>query len=166
MKNKATQMRESAGIASLSAYREHKLYSTPHTPPPPDHDRVATTRDALLGEINSRNSPVIAYAAVLMSENGDITLSAAGIEPEFAPAIQSGLSRIKKRIDEHTGHRPHRRNHAGFARLLPILSAAILAATYINVVPWLDVALSAAGQVLAGVAAKRHSDESDTIPDK
>ncbi|MCA8351394.1 hypothetical protein [Burkholderia cepacia] len=89
-----------------------------------------------------------------MSENGDITLSAAGIEPEFTPAILSGLTRIHDRIDERTSRR-RRRNQAGFAQLIPLVSAAILAATYINVVPWMDVALSVAGQLLAGVAVMR-----------
>ncbi|AOI94823.1 hypothetical protein WS66_03730 [Burkholderia sp. LA-2-3-30-S1-D2] len=106
---------------------------------------------------------MIAYAAVFLSENGDITLSAAGIEPEFAPAIQSGIDRINRRIDEHTGRNSRQRNQTGFARLIPILSAAIFAAMYVNVVPWIDVALSAAGQVLAGLAAKRRPPEDGPI---
>ncbi|KML53858.1 hypothetical protein VL15_21840 [Burkholderia cepacia] len=154
MKTKVTPPRESAGIANLSAFRARKFQSTSSTPPEPRRDREAVTRNALLGELNSRNSPVIAYAAVLMLENGDITLSAAGIEPEFAPAIQSGLTRIHDRIDEHTSRR-RRRNQAGFVQIIPLVSAAILAATYINVVPWMDVALSVAGQLLAGVAVMR-----------
>lgn len=156
MKTKVTPPRESAGIANLSAFRALKFQSTSNTPPEPRRDREAVTRDALLGELNSRSSPVIAYAAVLMSENGDITLSAAGIEPEFAPAIQSGLTRIHDRIDERTSRR-RRRNQAGFAQVIPLVSATILAATYINVVPWMDVALSIVGQLLAGVAVMRRN---------
>ncbi|UTV53976.1 hypothetical protein [Burkholderia arboris] len=165
MKTKVTPPRESAGIANLSAFRALKFKSTSNTPPEPRRDREAVTRNALLGELNSRSSPVIAYAAVFMSENGDITLSAAGIEPEFAPAIQSGLTRIHDRIDERTSRR-RRRNQAGFAQIIPLVSAAILAATYINVVPWMDVVLSVAGQLLAGVAVMRRDRTHAPIRDK
>ncbi|HDR8956759.1 TPA: hypothetical protein QDA70_000380 [Burkholderia vietnamiensis] len=154
MKTKATPPRESADVANLSAFRALKLPFPSNTPPKSRHDREAVARNALLGELSSRSSPVIAYAAVLMSENGDITLSAAGIEPEFAPAIQSALTRIHDRIDEHTRRRRPSKQ-AGFAQIIPLASAAILAATYINVVPWMDVALSVAGQLLAGVAVMR-----------
>ncbi|HDR9174237.1 TPA: hypothetical protein QDB23_001448 [Burkholderia vietnamiensis] len=154
MKTKVTPPRESADVANLSAFRALKLESALSTPSELRSDRESVTRNALLGELAARNSPVIAYAAVLMSENGDITLSAAGIEQEFAPAILSGLTRIHDRIDERTSQRP-RRNQAGFAQLIPLVSAAILAATYINVVPWMDVALSVAGQLLAGIAVMR-----------
>ncbi|MEB2497357.1 hypothetical protein SB396_11420 [Burkholderia cenocepacia] len=156
MKTKATPPRESADVANLSAFRALKLQFATSTPPELRSDRESVTRNALLGELAARSSPVIAYAAVLMSENGDITLSAAGIEPEFAPAILSGLSRIHDRIDERTSRR-RRGNQAGFAQLIPLVSAAILAATYINVVPWMDVALSIAGQLLAGVAVLRRN---------
>lgn len=166
MKTKATQTRENAGVASLSAYRQYKLQSASDTPSKSNSERAAVARDALLGEFNSRSSPVIAYAAVLMSENGDITLSAAGIEPEFAPAIQSGMSRISQRIDQHVSRTARRKNQTGFARLIPLLSAAILAATYINVVPWIDVVLSLAGQALAGLAAKRRAPERVQTRDK
>lgn len=157
MKTKNTPPRESAGIADLSAFRALKLQSTSSTPPEPRRDREAVTRNALLGELNSRSSPVIAYAAVLMSENGDIILSAAGIEPEFAPAILSGLTRIHDRIDGHTSRRRSSSNQSGFVQIIPLASAAILAATYINVLPWLDVALSVAGQLLAGIAVLRRN---------
>ncbi|WP_175681458.1 hypothetical protein [Burkholderia cenocepacia] len=165
MKTKATPPRESADVANLSAFRALKLQSPSSTPPEIRSDRESVTRNALLGELDSRGSPVIAYAAVLMSENGDITLSAAGIEPEFAPAILSGLTRIRDRIDERTSRR-RRRNQAGFAQLIPLVSAAILAATYINVVPWMDVALSVAGQLLAGVAVMRRDRMHASIRDK
>ena len=165
MKTKNTPPRESAGIANLSAFRALKFQSTSGTPPEPRRDRVAVTRNALLGELNSRSSPVIAYAAVLMSENGDIILSAAGIEPEFAPAILSGLTRIHDRIDGHTSRRDSS-NQAGFVQIIPLVSAAILAATYINVVPWLDVALSVAGQLLAGIAVMRRNRAHATTQDK
>ncbi|RQT18192.1 hypothetical protein DF044_03075 [Burkholderia contaminans] len=165
MKTKNTPPRESAGIANLSAFRALKLQSTSGTPPEPRRDREAATRNALLGELNSRSSPVIAYAAVLMSENGDIVLSAAGIEPEFAPAILSGLTRIHDRIDGHTSRRDSS-NQAGFVQIIPLVSAAILAATYINVVPWLDVALSVAGQLLAGIAVMRRNRAHATPQDK
>lgn len=156
MKTKATPPRESAEVANLSAFRALKLQAPSNTRLESRHDREAIVRNALLGELSSRNSPVIAYAAVLMSENGDITVSAVGIEPEFAPAILSGLTRLHDRIDERT-RRQRRCNQAGFARIIPLVSAAILAATYINVVPWLDVALSIGGQLLAGVAVKRRA---------
>ncbi|MBA9902338.1 MULTISPECIES: hypothetical protein [Burkholderia cepacia complex] len=165
MKTKATPSRESADVANLSAFRALKLQSPSSTPPEFRSDRESVTRNALLGELDSRGSPVIAYAAVLMSENGDITLSAAGIEPEFAPAILSGLTRIHDRIDERTSRR-RRRNQAGFVQLIPLVSAAILAATYINVVPWMDVALSVAGQLLAGVAVMRRDRMHASIQDK
>ncbi|KVM89431.1 hypothetical protein [Burkholderia stagnalis] len=165
MKTKITPPRESAGIANLSAFRALKFQSPSNTPPEPRRDREAVARNALLGELSSRSSPVIAYAAVLMSENGDITLSAAGIEPEFAPAIQSGLTRIHDRIDERTRRR-RRGNQAGFTQIIPLISAAILAATYINVVPWMDVALSVVGQLLAGVAVMRRDRTHTRAQDK
>ncbi|WP_186077717.1 hypothetical protein [Burkholderia gladioli] len=157
MRTKATQTRESAGIADLSVYRARKHKLPPTSSKNSTRERAAFARNALLGELNSRDVPIVAYAAVLLSEDGEVTISGAGIEPQFAPAIQSGLRRITRHIEKSSSKRPSHSGQAGFAKLLPLLSTAILAATYINVIPWIDVALSVLAQLVAGVAARTKS---------
>ncbi|MCZ2897468.1 hypothetical protein MTR01_25945 [Burkholderia thailandensis] len=154
MKTKATPEAGSAGIADLSTYRARKLIcsASPYSPTA-DGDRVAAVRTALIAELDSHPAPTIAFAAVLLRADGDITISAAGIEPEFASSIQSGLRKLDHIVERHSRRSTLHKGQSGFARLLPLISIAALAATYVNAVPWLDVLLSLLGQIAIGLAS-------------
>lgn len=119
MRTKATQTRESAGIADLSVYRARKHKLPPTSSKNSTRERAAFARNALLGELNSRDVPIVAYAAVLLSEDGEVTISGAGIEPQFAPAIQSGLRRITRHIEKAVANGPHTAVKPGLQSYFP-----------------------------------------------
>ncbi|WP_082717526.1 MULTISPECIES: hypothetical protein [Burkholderia] len=156
MKTKATPEAGSAGIADLSTYRARKLFhSVDRHSSKADSDRKTSVRAALFAEMESHPASTIAYAAVLLRADGDVTISAAGIEPEFSASIQSGLRRLDHIVEEHSQRSTRHRGQSGFAHLFPLISLAALAAIYMNVVPWLDVLLSLLGQIAIGLAARK-----------
>lgn len=156
MKTKPTPEAGSAGIADLSTYRARKLFRGVNpSSSKADGDRKTSARAALFAELDSHPASTIAYAAVLLRADGDVTISAAGIEPEFAASIQSGLRRLDHIVERHSQQLACHRGQSGFTRLFPLISIAALAATYMNVVLWLDVLLSLIGQIAIGLAARK-----------
>ncbi|MFM0283209.1 hypothetical protein P0D75_34910 [Paraburkholderia sediminicola] len=153
MKTKPNLTVESADVADFTSYRNKRLTTEDYTSGDDLAVRARTelARREAIAHFDALSSPVIAFATVLLSQDGTITLAATGIEPEFTPAINAGLLRLRKRINSHGGHHPLAPRHlGGFARLTPLFSLACMAASYINTVAWIDAALSLAAQV--GVA--------------
>ncbi|RDK01453.1 hypothetical protein DLM46_16625 [Paraburkholderia lacunae] len=151
-------MVEGADVADFTSYRNKKLATERYVPGNESaaRERARLARTEAIAQFDAQSSPAIAFAAVLLSEDGTITLAASGIEPEFAPAISAGLLRLRKRINSHgDGHRPPPRRLGGFARLIPLFSLACMAATYVNTVAWVDAALSLAAQVGVSYALTR-----------
>lgn len=158
MKTKLDQKAARADVADISSYRAQKFTATESHTPDCDgrYKRIEDTRSSAIAQFDALRSPAIAYAAILLSEDGSITLSASGIEPEFAPAISSALASLRDRITSHATHYPVQpRSYGGFARLLPLVSMAFMAATYINQIAWIDAALSIASQFTVGYLLSR-----------
>lgn len=158
MKTKLDQKAARADVADISAYRAQKLTATESGTLDCDgrYQRIEDARSSAIAQFDALRSPAIAYAAILLSEDGSITLSANGIEPEFAPAISSALASLRDRITSYATHSPSRpRSYSGFARLAPLISMAFMAATYINQVAWIDAALSIASQFAVSYVLSR-----------
>lgn len=158
MKTKTPEKTEAANVADLSRFRAQKLFVREHVE---DRGsgiarRVRRARATAFRRFTEHRSPVIAYAGILLSQDGTITLHADGIEPEFVPAITTTLDQLSRRIESHAkSHRGRPRRNDGFCRLLPLLSLAFIGATYINDVAWIDAALSLAAQATVGLACSR-----------
>lgn len=157
MKTKPNLMVEGADVADFTSYRKKRLTTQHYISP----DRsVAATRARLarseaIAQIDGLSSPAIAFAVVLLSQDGTVTLAATGIEPEFTPAISAGLLRLRKVINSHGDNHPPPRRHGGFTSLVPLFSLACMAATYLNTVAWIDAALSLTAQVGISYAMTR-----------
>jgi len=155
MKTKLDQKAGRADVADITAYRAHKFTATERAKPSfaVGNQRIEDARRDAVAQFDALHSPAIAYASVLLSRDGSITLSASGVEPEFAPAIGSALLALRDRINSHAAsHRPRPRGYGGFANLMPVISIAFMAATYLNEVAWVDAALSFAAQITVGYA--------------
>lgn len=111
------------------AIREHLVYLTGQ------HDR----------------NPAIAAATVLLRADGTVSVTAKGIDPEVAAQIADELDDLSNVIRAHA-YRSKRASsfQRGFIRLLPATSISFLAATYVNTIAWLDVALMLGSQLLVG----------------
>ena len=90
MKTKKHHGAESADVADLAQYRARLRAADASTTSvtSSQQERVDRAREAVLAQIDSLGSPPIAFATVLLSQDGTVTLAATGIEPEFAPAIE------------------------------------------------------------------------------
>jgi hypothetical protein len=95
--------------------------------------------------------PAVAVATVLLRADGTVAITAKGIDPEVAAQIADELDDLSNTIRAHA-HRPKRAGslQRGFIRLLPATSISFLAATYVNTIAWLDVALMLSSQLLVG----------------
>ncbi|MFM0315978.1 hypothetical protein PQR36_13900 [Paraburkholderia nemoris] len=159
MKTKPNPTVEGADVADFTSYRNKRLTTTEHYISRDDlavQARARLARREAIAHFDALSSPAIAFAAVLLSQDGTITLAATGIEPEFTPAISAGLLRLRKRVNSHGDHHPPPpRRAGGFARFTPLFSLACMAATYINTVAWVDAALSLAAQVGIAYALNR-----------
>lgn len=147
----------SAFVANLATYRASRFEAASRAADCTEipEARSSNVRTALSDALERLTSPAIAYAAVLLSEDGTITLSAAGVEPEFTPALESALAQLQGTVRSHgKRHRKRPKGHSGFSSLLPLLSTAFLAATYVNDIALLDVALCLAAQLTAGLAVR------------
>ncbi|CAE6693126.1 hypothetical protein LMG22931_00468 [Paraburkholderia nemoris] len=158
MKTKPSPTVESADVADFTSYRKKRL-TTQHYAPP-DRSAASTrarlARTEAIAHFDALSSPAIAFAVVLLSQDGTVTLAATGIEPEFTPAISAGLLRLRKRINSHGDHHPEPpRRLGGFSGLIPVFSLACMAATYLNTVAWVDAALSLAAQIGVSYAVTR-----------
>lgn len=155
MKTKKHHGVESADVADLAQYRARLRAADASTTSATSsqQERVDRVREAVLAQIDSLGSPPIAFATVLLSQDGTVTLAATGIEPEFAPAIESGLLDLQSRIRAHRlRNQPRPRGSAGRIGMIPLLSTAFLAAIFINQIAWVDVALSLAAQLTIGLS--------------
>jgi hypothetical protein len=158
MKIKPNHTVESADVADFTTYRKKKLATQEHIP----RDRSTAlarahlARTEAIAHFDALSSPAIAFAVVLLSQDGTITLAATGIEPEFTPTISAGLLRLRKRINSHGNtHFPPPRRLGGFTGLIPLFSLACMAATYVNTVAWVDAALSLIAQLGVSYALTR-----------
>ncbi len=126
--------------------------------PFPSHESNAlTTRHKAIREhlVNLTGQhdrdPAIAAATVLLRADGTVGVTAKGIDPEVAAQIADELDDLSNIIRTHA-YRSKRSGslQRGFIRLLPATSISFLAATYINTIAWLDVALMLCSQLLVG----------------
>src|SRR6266702_1652616 len=140
MKTKPNPTVEGADVADFTSYRNKRLTTEHYIPRDRSaaSERVRLARSDAIAHFEALSSPAIAFAVVLLSQDGTVTLAATGIEPEFAPAISAGLLRLRKRINSHDDNHPPPRRLGGFASLIPLFSLACMAATYVNTVPWVD----------------------------
>lgn len=128
----------------------------------PYESSATTTRHKAIREYlfnltaqHDRN-PAIAAATLLLRADGQVTVTAKGIDPDVAAQIADELDGLSDIIRAHA-IRPRRAGsfQQGFIRLLPVTSICFLAATYINTIAWLDVALMLCSQLLVGVLLAR-----------
>lgn len=155
---KKNQPGPNAVIADFAAYKARSASHQRHSGLSPQwsKERVELTKTSCLRSIENRHSPAIAYAGVALALDGTVTLTAHGIEPEFASAIASGLLTLSERIQAHDSPSPRPSNSpSGRADMSFLLSLAFAAATYINAAPWLDSALVLAAQATAHWLASR-----------
>jgi hypothetical protein len=128
--------------------------------------RRKTIREYLCNHVAEHDrDPAISAATVLLHADGTASATAKGIDPDVAAQIADELDNLSTTIRAHAG-RPKRVDslQRGFTRLLPVTSISFLAATYVNTVAWLDVALMLCSQLLIGtlLAKTRLSGKSRT----
>ena len=159
MKHTLENRPKNAKVANLATYRarlfeaEKRAYSDSTAA----DERATLVRHEARAQMDALPSPAIAYASVLLSQDGTITVSASGIEPEFAPAIDAALDRLRRQIQEHgTRRMTAQKGRRGSAQLATILSIAFMAATYVNGIAWLDAAMSLAAQLTMGYVLAQH----------
>jgi len=114
--------------------------------------RRKTIREYLCDRIEEHDrDPAIAAATVLLHADGTVSVTAKGIDPAVAAQIADELDDLSATIRAHACRSKRAGSlQRGFIRLLPATSISFLAATYINTIAWLDVALMLCSQVLVG----------------
>ncbi|WP_133167942.1 hypothetical protein [Burkholderia gladioli] len=118
--------------------------------------RVRTVRRNILNHIDDPAAPTAAAALVAIDIAGRVKLMASGIEPEMAARVAEGLRDLADRIDRFGAPRTApMHNQRGVGTLGAIATIAIAAASYINEVAWVDVALTLASHALGAYLSRK-----------
>jgi prephenate dehydratase len=122
--------------------------------------RIAHVKNHVIKRLESRDSPAVAAAAAFVDADGNLGITAAGIEPEMAASLAHELHALANKIESHAAahtrrRAPKSRTQRGAAGLLLISAVGFIAATYVNEVAWLDAALSLAAQLSASFLSRR-----------
>lgn len=115
--------------------RKRKLSSA--TAPPEISQDQAHLRKKIRDSLNlGENSPVAA-AAVFLRADGTIETTAIGIEPAVCARFAAELDRLSRLTRWHAQRR-RAPAQSGWASLAVLLPGILMAASYINTLPWLD----------------------------
>lgn len=103
-----------------------------------------TTIRAFLHDLIARHdrSPAVAAAAVLLREDGTISISAKGVDADTAEDVLAGVHQLAERLEyARNQHPPRFVRQRGTASILATATIGLAAAAYLNTSAWLDAAL-------------------------
>ena len=141
-KRERADQRAGANVLQISQFRDG-ISGPDSTQLSATQKRTRAVRRHILEHIDAEDSPAAAAALVAVDTTGNIRLITSGIEPEMAYSVADELRKLATRIEEFgSQHRRQRRSQRGFGTSAALTTIAIAAATYLNDVPWIDVALS------------------------
>jgi len=109
------------------------------------HDAI---RAFLIGLIDRHNEhPAVAAASVLLREDGTVSISAKGVDPDTADDVLAGVHQLATRIEASKPQflTPANRQR-GSVNLLILAAASFSLASHFNVNAWLDAVLVLAAQ--------------------
>ncbi|MGY4831998.1 hypothetical protein [Burkholderia pyrrocinia] len=120
--------------------------------------RHSAIRAFLNGLVNRHDEcPAVAVASVVVREDGTVSISAKGIDPDTADDVLAGAHQLARRIETSRSRYalPTTRQRGGIS-LLALSATTFAIASYLNVAAWLDVVLVLAAQAAALLLTTPH----------
>lgn len=156
-KRERVDQRAGANVLQISHFRD-SITCPDGNQPSAAQRRTRAVRRHILEHIDAEDSPAAAAALVAVDTTGNIRLITSGIEPEMAYCVADELRKLATRIEEFgSRHRRQKRSQRGFGTTAALATIAIAAATYVNDVAWIDVALSLTSHVIGALIGRSRS---------
>lgn len=145
------------GQSNVVSLGEARAQRAPQFDPPASHHvgvRQKAVLDATLRTFEARDRAPVAAAQVFIRPDGSVETSIKNVEPEHIPPLLTALRRIQDILIGSTlptaKRLPKERGMMDGPFLLMLTQiVGVSIATYINTTPWIDVALTTGGQLLA-----------------
>ncbi|WP_157655067.1 hypothetical protein [Burkholderia ubonensis] len=146
-----SKIRTNAAEAAKRA--PNNVYALPTIRRRARHNAIRAFLNGLIDRHNEH--PAVAAASVFLREDGTVSISAKGVDPDTADEVLAGVHQLARRIEASKPHyqTPANRQRGGVS-LLILAATGFSLASYLNATAWLDVVLVLAAQASALLLTK------------